>query len=96
MEIFIVTVCGNVVHWLSLLIVTIVTHGLLWDVVCFYFATLTMCQLFPFFWSITDVEAILIVCVPVASSYSDHRVCSSLSLAFHARAGDGDASLASP
>jgi hypothetical protein len=85
--------CGNIVHGLSLLIVTTVTHGFLYDAVSFNFVTLTLCQSFPFSWSITDAEATLIVCLfPRLPPRIPITMCA---LAFHVRAGNGGASLAS-
>jgi hypothetical protein len=56
-------VYGNIAHGLPLLIVSTVTHGFLWDAVCFDFATITPCQSLQFSWSIADAEATLIMCV---------------------------------
>jgi hypothetical protein len=52
-----------------------------------------------FFWFIADAHATLIVCIEcskVVSSYSVHRVRSSLAPTFYVRTDDGAASLSSP
>jgi hypothetical protein len=67
------------------------THNFQPDAVCFTFATLILCQPFPFSCSIADALATLIVCV--FPRLTPHIPITAL--AFHVRADDGDASLAS-
>jgi hypothetical protein len=84
---------GNIAHGYPLVTVTKFTHVLEAAVVCLNFAILALCQLFPFSCSIADALPILIVCE--FPRLFPRILITACALAFHVRASDGGASLAS-